>query len=134
MMRDEITGILIVILLIMVIDSGCISRHSNPSIEVTATQQQTGTHVDNWIDVENTFVITLNITNNGSAIAKSVNIKYAYCNNNPIQAYCHNGTVDDLGDLQPYQSLTRYVTYNRSALSITALEKFQLTYDAETAY
>ena len=114
---------------------GCVSRSANPFIEVTANQQQTGSHTENLIDVQNTHVITFKILNNETSTAKNVKIDYSYCNNNQVLQYCQKGSIDNIGDLLPYQSIIRYVTYNRSAYSdFSSIEKFQLRYNAESEY
>jgi LPS O-antigen subunit length determinant protein (WzzB/FepE family) len=125
-------GLLVITLIFIIFCAACVSRVENPLIEVTATQQQTGTHVVNYVDVENTYVISFNITNNASVIAKNVKIKYSYCDDNRFKQYCHNGSINDIGDLQPYQSIIREVAYDRTALNPIVFEKFQLRYSADS--
>jgi hypothetical protein len=127
--------LLTIILLMVIFNTGCVSRVANPSIEVTAHQQMTGSHIENLVDVKNTYVITFNILNNGTSIAKNVKIDYSYCDNvpDPNFQFCQRGSLGNIGDLQPYQNIIRSVTYDRSGYTdLSVIQKFQLRYDAES--
>lgn len=122
-------------LLLFILNIGCVSRAPNPSIEMTASQQYQGTHVDNLIDVKNTYVITFNILNNGTSIAKNVKIDFSYCDNNPDRnfQFCQRGSFNDIGDLQPNQEITKTISYDRSGyVDFSVIQKFQLKYLAES--
>ena len=127
--------LLTIILSLTLLNMGCVSRAPNSSIEVAATQQMTGSHVEHLIDVKNTYVITFNILNNGTSIAKNVKVDFSYCDDLPDKTFqfCQRDSFYDIGDLQPYQKITRSFTYDRSTyVDLSVLQKFHLKYNADS--
>jgi hypothetical protein len=120
-------------LFLVILSIGCVSRIVNPSIEVSADQKYLGSRVENLVDAKNSYIITFNITNNASSIAKNVKVDYSYCNT--VGTMCEKGVIDHIGDLQPFQSIIRTVKYDRSGfIDYTAIEKFQFNYQAKSEY
>lgn len=128
------------ILIFLTIIAGCATttttvRSANPNIIMTAGVQQNGSYTKNLVDVENKYLVTLKITNNGSEIAKNVKIDhFSYCNNQVSFAHvCINDTLN-IGDLRPSETVIRYKNFERSGYLPIFSEKYQLDFEASSEY
>ncbi|MBP1927768.1 hypothetical protein J2741_000315 [Methanolinea mesophila] len=133
---------LIFILIALMASPGCLSnryRSTNPDVLVTADVHHNGSYTRNYIDDVNRYIVTVNILNNGSRIARNVRIdEFSYCNKQKVFPYQNciidNGFLADIGDLIPREQETRYYNFERPAWIVIPDEHYQLHYRVSSEY
>jgi len=140
--KDVLPSWIIFFLFLSIIIAGCTSntyRSNNPDIVLTANFQHNGTYTENLVDVKNRYVVTVNIFNNGTSIAKNVQIDhFSYCNNQKSFPF-HNCITDksflnNIGDLHPKETKTRYYNFERSAWINIPDEKYDIVCTVSSEY
>jgi hypothetical protein len=79
------------------------------------------------------YNISVNITNNGKDVAKSLTIETYYCNQQNSFGHCENRTFN-IGDLNPKKTVQRYFEYDIAVIHDSNYGGHKMQYKAMSCY
>ena len=117
------------LIFLCVVFSGCTSdcgMGEDHKITVSVVENR---DIQTNMGFSNHHIVTLDVTNLGDSLARSVTVKTTYCNEFKLgQRTCETPTIN-VGDIPPKATIRKYFEYDRVLLQNQLDGKYQLEYN-----